>query len=66
MRALTKPAAAKVTHSKIDKGSGAGTLSELTPDGDEDELEEDEELEDEEEELFDSREIVTPGVCDTI
>ena len=64
MRARTKPAAAKVAHSKIDKGSGAGTLSEPTPD--EDELEEDEELEDEEEELFDSREIVTPGVCDTI
>jgi hypothetical protein len=70
MRARTKPAAAKVAHSKIDKGSGEGTLSELTPDEgeDEDDPDVDDELEEDEEpddELVGSRVIVTPEVPDT-
>jgi hypothetical protein len=74
MQARTKPAAAKVAHSKIDNGSGADTLSEPTPDEDEDEDEDeddpdvDDELEEDEEpddELVGSRVIVTPEVPDT-
>lgn len=38
----------------------------MTVDVDEDEPEDEEEPDEEDEELFDSRLIVTPGVCDTI
>lgn len=60
----SRPATAKLIQSRTETGSG--TLSTLTVAVEEEDDDEDELEEDEDEELFDTRLIVTPGVCDKI